>query len=588
MRYLLLLCLPLVAQVQTPLTVYQSSGTATGEIRLQERRTNGTNHVGLAAPQSVAADLVWTLPATDGTNGQALVTNGSGVLSWASGAGGWTISGSNVYRDTGIVTVGATSPTVRLGQNFNTNTASDFAGMAINTWSATGSHGSVVDFNKSGSGTIGSHAAVASGDTLGFFVFRGSDGTAFQRAADVNSEVDAAVSSGVVPGRLRFRTANTSGTMVERWRIDSSGHFLAGADNSWDIGASGAFRPRNLYVAQLGVFGGAVSGSGFDAIGGSYSVGGVPVISNSRELGNIQFVATNLIPSITTTYNIGSSTYRWNNLWAQAFDFAGGGTITGNVTMSGTTNTMSGTMRPGFDGLGSIGNSTYKYGAVHAYDVVAASNLWVSSSVVINFSRNLVGLNAVAQALPFSVDNTYDIGSSGANRPRNLYVAGAGTFGSTVTGGSFNTASGGGYSINGTLIISNGRELGNITGVGTNLIPSLTTTYNLGNSTYRWTKLWAQDFDFSGGGTFTGNVVMSGTTNTMSGTMRPGFDGLGSIGNSSYKYGAMYTYNADFSGTITAPNGNTGWSGTRTVRAAGGAADCTLIYSGGLLTGGTC
>jgi hypothetical protein len=54
-------------------------------------------------------------------------------------------------------------------------------------------------------------------------------------------------------------TAGNTFTPTERWRINSSGHFLAGADNSYDIGASGATRPRNLYVAGTGTFGGAVT-----------------------------------------------------------------------------------------------------------------------------------------------------------------------------------------------------------------------------------------------------------------------------------------------------------------------------------------
>jgi hypothetical protein len=46
-------------------------------------------------------------------------------------------------------------------------------------------------------------------------------------------------------------TTNNTG----RWAVDNNGHFLAGADNTYDIGASGANRPRNLYVA------GAIFGS---------------------------------------------------------------------------------------------------------------------------------------------------------------------------------------------------------------------------------------------------------------------------------------------------------------------------------------
>jgi len=35
-----------------------------------------------------------------------------------------------------------------------------------------------------------------------------------------------------------------------RWSINTSGHFLAAADNTYDIGASGASRPRNVYVGS--------------------------------------------------------------------------------------------------------------------------------------------------------------------------------------------------------------------------------------------------------------------------------------------------------------------------------------------------
>ena len=53
------------------------------EIRFRETTANGTNYVGLKAPASLSADLTYTLPSADGTNGQALVTNGSGTLSFA-------------------------------------------------------------------------------------------------------------------------------------------------------------------------------------------------------------------------------------------------------------------------------------------------------------------------------------------------------------------------------------------------------------------------------------------------------------------------------------------------------------------------
>jgi hypothetical protein len=52
------------------------------EIRFREATANGTNYVSLSAPATLASDVAFTLPSADGANGQALVTNGSGVLSF--------------------------------------------------------------------------------------------------------------------------------------------------------------------------------------------------------------------------------------------------------------------------------------------------------------------------------------------------------------------------------------------------------------------------------------------------------------------------------------------------------------------------
>jgi hypothetical protein len=53
-----------------------------------------------------------------------------------------------------------------------------------------------------------------------------------------------------MPGRISFwTTPDASVTLAERWRITNVGHLWAGTDNSYDIGATGATRPRNLYLA---------------------------------------------------------------------------------------------------------------------------------------------------------------------------------------------------------------------------------------------------------------------------------------------------------------------------------------------------
>jgi hypothetical protein len=64
------------------------NSTAGSNIKLYEDTDNGTNFVSLKAPNTIAADVTFTLPSADGTNAQVLQTNGSGVLSFATVSGG--------------------------------------------------------------------------------------------------------------------------------------------------------------------------------------------------------------------------------------------------------------------------------------------------------------------------------------------------------------------------------------------------------------------------------------------------------------------------------------------------------------------
>jgi len=72
----------------TPTTVVatQVDITAQGDLRLQD--STGGEYVALQAPATLASSYTLTLPVDDGTAGQALVTDGSGVLSWSTAASG--------------------------------------------------------------------------------------------------------------------------------------------------------------------------------------------------------------------------------------------------------------------------------------------------------------------------------------------------------------------------------------------------------------------------------------------------------------------------------------------------------------------
>jgi hypothetical protein len=71
-------------------SVFSIFGTsaAGGAARFYEDTDNGTNYTGLQAAASIASNVTFTLPNADGTSGQVLQTNGSGVLSFTTPSSG--------------------------------------------------------------------------------------------------------------------------------------------------------------------------------------------------------------------------------------------------------------------------------------------------------------------------------------------------------------------------------------------------------------------------------------------------------------------------------------------------------------------
>ena len=59
------------------------AATQAGELRFLEDTDDGSNYIALKG-QATSSNLTFLLPSADGSNGQALVTNGSGTLSFGS------------------------------------------------------------------------------------------------------------------------------------------------------------------------------------------------------------------------------------------------------------------------------------------------------------------------------------------------------------------------------------------------------------------------------------------------------------------------------------------------------------------------
>ena len=80
-------------------------GSSTGSsVNLVEGSSNGSSYVALKSPDSLAANVTYTLPGSDGTNGQVLVTNGSGTLSFTTLSSSLSLAGDS---GTDTLTVGS-------------------------------------------------------------------------------------------------------------------------------------------------------------------------------------------------------------------------------------------------------------------------------------------------------------------------------------------------------------------------------------------------------------------------------------------------------------------------------------------------
>jgi hypothetical protein len=84
----------------------KAGGTMTGDITLNAQSdlrfadADSSNWVAFQAPATVASNVTWTLPATDGTASQVLSTDGSGALSWATaGSGDVTLTGTQTLTN---------------------------------------------------------------------------------------------------------------------------------------------------------------------------------------------------------------------------------------------------------------------------------------------------------------------------------------------------------------------------------------------------------------------------------------------------------------------------------------------------------
>jgi len=154
---------------------------ATGALRFAD--TDSSNYVAFKSPGTVSSNVTWTLPSADGTNGQALVTNGTGTLSWATASGspggsttqlqynnaGAFAGATNLVTDGSNLTINAQGD-LRFGDSDSSNWVAFQAPSTVSsnvTWtlpSADGTNGQMLSTN--GSGTLSWKTSSSTGSNI--------------------------------------------------------------------------------------------------------------------------------------------------------------------------------------------------------------------------------------------------------------------------------------------------------------------------------------------------------------------------------------------------------------------------------------
>jgi len=193
--------------------------TSEGGVLIDNTATDGNPILAFG----LSGTKTFTMGVDDGDSDKFKIFSGTAI----DGTSEFVIDGS------GNVGIGTSSPDVRIGQKLDIATSDDFGGISLSTWSTVATDAPVLDFKHSKSNTIGTQAALADDDNVGYIVWRGSDGDEFVDMAVIRADVDGTPGDDDMPGRLTFwTTADGAASATERMRIDSAGDVGIGATPS--------------------------------------------------------------------------------------------------------------------------------------------------------------------------------------------------------------------------------------------------------------------------------------------------------------------------------------------------------------------
>ena len=344
---------------------------------------NGANTLTMAGSHTLSGAFASTFTFTGATNvtfptSGTLVNSGVTTLSSLTSIGTLgtlTTSGYSYLGTSSAVTGGNGNVTINVG-----------TGSAINEGRFSNDANSADTYaNKSRGTSWNAQAAVQSGDGVMGLLALASDGTSFQSVGNIHINVDAAPSTGIVPGNITFQTANASGVLKEAMRINSSQQVAIGTTTA--TGILTIDQEQNAYTYEAlanGVAGSSASaGLRLSTYGNYWDVATGSTANNGN---NLVFSAGSSTKATLTTGGVlttsGSITTP-GTLTAFNLSVSGGSASLTN----GTSNTLfygsNGSAAPGASSAGEKIQLSGTSGTVAQSDYaigIGASNMWFNTA----------------------------------------------------------------------------------------------------------------------------------------------------------------------------------------------------------------